>query len=62
MNDWAGTVTAAWDFGILRLTGLFERIEYDVPSNNVGGGGTLKRNLWGIGANGPAGPGTWQIM
>jgi predicted porin len=57
LNDWAFTATAAWDFGMLRLVGLFERVSYDVPN-----AGSLSRNLWGIGANGPAGPGTWHIM
>ena len=56
LDDWAFTATAAWDFGIVRVVGLYERLDYDTPS------GSLKRDLWGIGANGPLGPGTWQAM
>ncbi len=48
----------AWDFGILRLVGLYERMSYDVPN-----AGSISRNLWGIGAS-TARParGTWQVM
>lgn len=56
LDEWAFTATAAWDFGMVRIAGVYERLDYDTPA------GDLKRNLWGIGANGPAGPGTWHIM
>ncbi|HEX6945089.1 MAG TPA: porin [Casimicrobiaceae bacterium] len=57
LNDWAFTGTAAWDFGIVRVAGVFERVSYDTPV-----GGSLSRNLWGVAFNGPAGPGTWHFM
>ena len=56
LDDWAFTATAAWDFGVVRVSGLYERLDYDTPTGN------LKRDLWGVGAGGPAGPGTWHIM
>jgi len=58
LKDWAATVTVAWNFGVVRVAGLYERLQYDTPT------GDLKRNLWGISATAPVGPGTvyasWQ--
>ena len=58
LDDWALTVTAAWNFGVVRVAGLYERLQYDTPT------GDLKRDLWGIGVTAPVGPGTiyasWQ--
>lgn len=56
LDDWAFTATAAWNFGMVRVAGLYERLDYDTPT------GSLKRDLWGIGFDGPAGPGTWHVM
>jgi predicted porin len=52
LSDWALTVTGAWNFGVVRVAGLYERLQYDTPT------GDLKRNLWGITATAPVGPGT----
>ncbi|GIK85730.1 MAG: porin [Burkholderiales bacterium] len=56
LDDWAFTATGAWNFGMVRVFGLYERLDYDTPT------GSLKRDLWGVGANGSAGPGTWHVM
>jgi predicted porin len=55
LNDWAWTATASWNFGVVRVGGLYEQIDYDTP---LGG---LKRDLWGVFADGPLGPGTWHL-
>lgn len=55
LDDWAFTLTAAWNFGMVRIHGLYERLDYDTPT------GSLKRDLWGVGASGSAGPGTWYL-
>jgi len=54
-NDSAFSAAAAWDFGIVRIAGLYERLEYDTP------GGNLKRDLWGIFAGGPVFTGKWYV-
>ena len=58
LDDWAFTATASWDFGIVRLAGVYERLDYTTPS------GGLKRNFYGLSATAPLGPGTvyvaWQ--
>jgi predicted porin len=57
-NDAALSITAAWNFGVVRVAGLYERLDYDTPT------GSLKRDLWGVGITAPVGPGTiyasWQ--
>jgi len=50
-NDWAMSVAANWNFGIVKLGGVYERLDYDVT------GGNLTRNFWGISATAPVGPG-----
>jgi predicted porin len=52
LDDYALTATASWNFGVVKVAGLYERINYDTPT------GSLKRNLWGVGVTIPAGPGT----
>jgi uncharacterized protein (TIGR00369 family) len=56
LDDWAFSITAAWNFGIVRVAGLYERLQYDTPQGN------LKRNFWGISGTGPLGPGTWYAF
>jgi predicted porin len=51
-DDWAFTVTAAWNFGVVRIAGVYERLDYDTPT------GSLKRNFYGVSATAPVGPGT----
>ena len=52
LDDWAGTVTAAWNFGFLRLAGVYERLDYDTPT------GGLKRDFYGVSVTAPIGAGT----
>lgn len=52
LDDWAFTVTGAWNFGVVRVAGLYERLDYDTPA------GSLKRNFYGVSATAPVGPGT----
>jgi predicted porin len=54
-NDWAFSAAGAWDFGIVRVAGLYERIDYDTPQ------GSLKRDLFGGYFSGPVGPGKWYV-
>jgi len=50
-NDWAFSVAANWNFGVVKIGGVYERLDYDVT------GGSLTRNFWGISATAPIGPG-----
>ena len=53
LTDWAFTATAAWNFGIARVAGVFERLDYDTPA------GSLERDFWGVSVTAPLGPGTF---
>ncbi|MBK9117930.1 MAG: porin [Betaproteobacteria bacterium] len=50
-NDWAFSVAGNWNFGVAKIGGVWERLDYDVT------GGSLTRNFWGISATVPIGPG-----
>ena len=50
-NDWAFSVAANWNFGVVKVGGVYERLDYDVT------GGSLTRNFYGISATAPIGPG-----
>ena len=52
LDDNAFSVSGAWNFGIVRVAGIYERLDYDTPV------GSLKRNFWGVSATAPVGPGT----
>ncbi|MEO5764625.1 MAG: porin [Casimicrobiaceae bacterium] len=52
LDDWAFSVTGAYNFGVVRIAGIYERLNYDVLA-----GGDLKRNFWGVSATAPIGPG-----
>ena len=52
LDDKALTVTGAWNFGIVRLAGVWERLDYDTPT------GKLKRDFYGASVTWPIGPGT----
>jgi predicted porin len=52
LSDYDITVTGAYNFGIVRIAGVYERLKYDVAS-----GGDLKRDFWGVSATAPIGPG-----
>ena len=50
-SDWAFSVAANWNFGVAKIGGVYERLDYDVT------GGSLTRNFGGISATVPVGPG-----
>ncbi len=50
-NDWAFTIAANWNFGIAKIGGVYERLDYDTAT------GSLTRNDWGISGTVPIGPG-----
>jgi predicted porin len=52
LSDWALSVAANWNFGPVKIGGVYERLDYDTP-----GGTNLKRNFWGVSATAPIGPG-----
>jgi predicted porin len=51
LSDWAFTVTGAYNFGVVRVAAVYERLDYDTPT------GSLTRNFWGVSATAPIGPG-----
>jgi predicted porin len=56
LNDYDLTLTGGYNFGVVRIAGLYERLKYDTPS------GDLKRDTWGVSATIPMGPGTWYAF
>ena len=56
LNDYDITLTGGWNFGVVRPALVYERLKYDTPT------GDLKRDLWGISATFPMGPGTWYAF
>jgi len=56
VDDYDLTVTGAYNFGVVRVAAVYERLKYDVVT-----GGDLKRDLWGVSGTIPMGPGTWYI-
>jgi predicted porin len=48
-SDW--TITGAYNFGVVRPALMYERLKYDTPT------GDLKRDMWGVSATAPVGPG-----
>ncbi len=51
LSDYAVSVAANWNFGVVKVGGVFERLDYDVT------GGNLTRNFFGLSATAPVGPG-----
>jgi len=51
-NDWAYTIAANWNFGVVKIGGMYERLNYDIATN-----GSLNRNDYGVSATVPIGPG-----
>jgi predicted porin len=51
LDDNALSIAANWNFGVVKVGGVYERLDYDTPS------GSLKRNFWAISATVPIGPG-----
>ena len=56
LNDSALSIAANWNFGIIKVGGVYERLDYDTPT------GSLKRNFWGVSATVPIGPGELYAM
>jgi len=59
-NDYAVTVTGAYNFGVVRPALVYERLEYEVPpagATTSSGMAKLKRDFWGISVTAPIGPG-----
>ena len=52
MNDYAASIAASWNFGIVKIGGVYERLSYDVLNNS-----DLTRNFWALSATVPIGPG-----
>ena len=56
LDDYALTVTGAYNFGVVRPALVYERLDYDTPT------GSLKRDLWGASVTAPMGPGAWYFF
>jgi predicted porin len=56
LDDYALTVTGAYNFGVVRPALVYERLDYDTPT------GSLKRDLWGVSVTAPMGPGAWYFF
>jgi predicted porin len=56
LNDYAFSVSGAYDFGPVRLGAIYEYLDYDTPQSD-GGRYSLTRGFWGVSATIPAGPG-----
>lgn len=51
LNDWSYSLAAAYDFGTIRVAGVWEQMKYDTPT------GSLKRDFWGVSGTFDIGPG-----
>jgi predicted porin len=51
LTDSAFSATAGWNFGVVRVAGVYEYLKYDTPT------GDLKRNFYGASLTGNLGPG-----
>ncbi len=56
LDDDAFTLTAAWNFGQVRVAGVYEYLRYDTPV------GSLRRDFWGASGTIVAGPGTIYLF
>ena len=52
LSDYAVSVAANWNFGPVKIGGVWERLDYDVLNNS-----DLTRNFYGVSATAPIGPG-----
>jgi predicted porin len=59
LSDWAFSIAANWNFGIVKIGGVWERLSYDAGygTANLALGGSTTRNFWAISATAPIGPG-----
>ena len=51
LDDRALSVAGSYNFGVVKVGGVYERLDYDTPS------GSLKRDFYGVSATVPLGPG-----
>jgi predicted porin len=56
LDDYDFTITGGYNFGVVRVAAVYERLKYDTPT------GDLKRDFWGISGTIPMGPGTWYAF
>ncbi len=52
LQDEAYSIAGAWNFGVVKVGGVFEQVKYDIAS-----GGDVKRNMWGASVTWNLGPG-----
>ena len=57
LKDQGFTGAASWNFGVVKIGGVYERVKYDVNA-----GGTLQRNFWGGAVTWNLGPGQLYAM
>jgi len=56
LQDQGLTVAASWNFGVVKVGGVFEQLKYDVAT------GDIKRNFWGGSVTWNLGPGQLYAM
>jgi predicted porin len=56
LDDYAFSITGAYNFGPVRVALVYDRLKYDTPT------GDLKRDFWGISGTIPMGPGVWYAF
>jgi predicted porin len=56
LSDYDWTISGGYNFGIVRVAGVYEKLNYDTPT------GDLKRDFWGASATVPMGPGSWYLF
>ena len=57
LQDQGVSVAASWNFGVVKVGGVFERLKYDIVT-----GGTVQRNMWGASLTWNLGPGQLYLM
>ncbi|MEO8753799.1 MAG: porin, partial [Casimicrobiaceae bacterium] len=55
-NDWAFTLAANWNFGVVKIAGGYERLDYGLD-HTIYGDANLTRNYYAVSATVPIGPG-----
>jgi len=56
LTDQALTIAGGYNFGVFRIGGVWERLDYDTPT------GSLERDFWGVGGTVNAGPGQLYLF
>jgi predicted porin len=57
LQDQAFSAAAAWNFGVVRIGGVFERLKYDITNTT-----SVQRNFWGGSVTWNLGPGQLYAM